>query len=52
MYPALERLAEGGLVRGAVADPAAARPRVVYSLTATGAAALDAQLRLPVTPRT
>lgn len=50
VYPALERLAEEGLVRGAVADPAAARPRIVYSLTADGEAALEAQLSLAVTP--
>jgi DNA-binding PadR family transcriptional regulator len=50
VYPALERLAEEGLVRGAAAVPAAARPRVVYSLTPAGAAALDAQLMLPVSP--
>jgi len=49
VYPALERLAEEGLVRGAVEDPAARRPRVVYSLTAAGERALDAQLRCPVT---
>ena len=50
IYPALERLADEGLVRGVVADPAAGRPRVVYSLTPAGEAALDAQLALPVTP--
>ena len=50
VYPALERLAEEGLARGAVADPAAARPRMVYSLTPAGEAALDAQLMLPVSP--
>ncbi len=50
VYPALERLAEEGLVRGVVADPAAGRPRVVYSLTAAGEASLDGQLVLPVTP--
>jgi DNA-binding PadR family transcriptional regulator len=50
VYPALERLAEDGLVRGAVADPAAARQRVVFSLTPAGSAALDAQLMLPVSP--
>jgi DNA-binding PadR family transcriptional regulator len=50
VYPALERLTEEGLVSGAVADQGAARQRVVYSLTPAGAAALDSQLRLPVTP--
>jgi DNA-binding PadR family transcriptional regulator len=50
VYPALARLAEEGLVRGAVADAAARRLRVVYSLTPAGEAALDSQLMLPVTP--
>ena len=49
IYPALNRLAKGGLVRGAVEKTGSLRTRRVFANTPAGTAALKAWLELPVT---
>ena len=50
IYPALNRLSRRGLLSHRVETPTELRPKRVYSLSPEGAAALDAWLRLQVTP--
>src|SRR6516162_1471153 len=49
IYPALNRLAKNGLVRGAVEKTGSLRTRRVFANTPAGTAALKAWLELPVT---
>lgn len=49
IYPALQRLQQGGLVRARVEDRAGLRRRRVFSLSAAGVAALEKWLAGPVT---
>jgi DNA-binding PadR family transcriptional regulator len=49
IYPALRRLAQGGLLEAKLDTTREARPRRVYALTGSGQKALDAWLHQPVT---
>lgn len=49
IYPALERLARQGKVRGVVEESAGLRRRRVYQVTQRGRAALKAWLKAPIT---
>ncbi len=49
IYPALRRLARGGLLQARLDSTKEARPRRVFSLTAAGERAIEQWLRRPVT---